>query len=319
MLSFSGSLACRRFRHEVRRLWPWIVLSAAACLGPGATDGQGEALTPDAKVAQAARGRRAVEVPAWAVGPWRYYTVDGRPGGYATPDSLAMMDGSGDWATLLVAADPRAVAMSLAGSAGDGMIQLVEPGAALPRLTDAERAVITAPAAERTADGGVRFTAFYAAPPSMMVQRLEVRAPPGGKATFTRTPIARLAAAASGADDLLRRLATPDPSRVQVVEDLAASRDPRAAGVIAPLLQDGWADLRKAAAQALAKLRDPATAPALAAALRAEKDAGVAVELCAALGATGGAEARAALQEAAERHADERVRNRARYEASRIP
>ena len=264
-------------------------------------------------------GHEATGVPAWAIGGWQYFTVDGGRGGYVSDIGVAGMDGQGDWSVLLRGEEPVRIAEGLAGAWGDGQVTWVDARTAPQQLSETVRAQLTAPTVETSADGIVRFTAFYATPPSMAVQRLEVVAPANGPATFTTTPAQQLVPAAAQADALIERITSSyGPSRRRAVAALAATGDPRAAETIVALLSDGSADLRRAAAEALGTLADPATTPALIAALQQEADPGAAIAMSAALGATGGEGARAALLEVAQSHSSELVQNRARYEAARL-
>lgn len=261
----------------------WLVGLACAARGGD--------VTPAAQVASAVGGANAVEVPAWAIGGWTYFTVDGRPGGFVSTLGVATMDGRGPWVELLSAGPADQVARALAGAWGAGQIEFVG-----------------APALERLDGGGRAFTGTFRAPPSQGLQTLRVEARPGAAATF----VAGEVTSGDRVADLLAQIASSTgPSRVRMVRELGASGDRRATAPIAALLQDRWVDLRKASASALSTLGDPAAAAPLGAALLAETDAFAAVEQIAALRRIGTEEARTALSTAAQNHADPGIRARA--------
>jgi hypothetical protein len=256
-----------------------------ACAAPGVD------LSPGERVASAVGGSAAVEVPAWALGGWSYFTVDGRPGGFVSSTGVATMDGRGPWVALLSAGPPEQVARALAGAWGEGRIQFV--GTPTLELLDGT---------------GRAFTGTFRAPPSQALQTLRVEARPDVPATLVASP------ATSGdrvADLLAQVTSTTGPSRVRLVRELGGSGDARAVPVLAGLLLDRWADLRKASATALGTLADPSAVAPLAAALGAERDVFVAIEQIAALRRIGGDAATAALAGVASAHPDAAIRARA--------
>lgn len=264
------------------------------------------------------------EVPAWAIGPYRFEAGDGAA--WVADGSTVGTDGSGDWPALLTAASPDLVANGLAGALTQGMATVLRPGAPWPRLTDAERALLAVPSCARDADGTVRFAAFFGAPADGTVVRVDVVAAPGARALVTRTPIAALVPASARVDDLLLRAAAPDgPARIDVLAALGAERDPRATAALVAALADGWAEARQAAALALADQAGRGVWPggtgapvaALRGAVGTESDTAAAFAMVHALSGIGGPEAMAALQDLAARHPSASVRARAAAELPR--
>lgn len=270
---------------------------------------------------EAGRSGTVVEVPAWAVGSFRYFTVDGKPGGFATDTAVAWVDGRGAWDQLLLADGPGVVARGLAGALGEGRIEPLTAGSpAVVALPDGVKAQVHDPSVVRATDGTVRFLAFYAVPPGPNITRLEVRTGTGGKpAVFERIPVDTLVPAGSEVEVWITKLATETgPSRVTLVKSLGASKDPRAVAALIPVLADKWVDARKAAATALEQLGDGGAVGPLVTAASAETDPGAGIAMVAAIAKLGGTAAKTPLATLAKDHPNELVRNRARYESDRL-
>src|SRR5688572_16646571 len=132
-----------------------IVAGLAACLAGSPQAGSMTQQRFEEQLRQSGRSGAVVEVPAWAIGPFRYFTVDGQPGGYADPEgSVAWADGRGAWDVLLLADRPEVVAAGLAGALGAGMIRPLDLQAPeLQGRPPAEVGQVHAPTVVRATDG----------------------------------------------------------------------------------------------------------------------------------------------------------------------
>ncbi len=267
-MAFLGSLASA-----------WI-----ACAGARGGD-----MNAGERVASALGGGAPMELPAYAIGGWQYFQVDGRPGGFVSSTGVATLAGQGPWVEVLSAGPPADVARALAGAWGEGRIEFVQP----PTLA--------------LLDGTGRvFEGVFRAPPSTALQRLRVEARPGVPVVFLTSP------AEDGTDRVVTLISqigsSSGPSRARLVRELGATGDRRGTAAIVPLLTDRWADLRKAAAVALGAIGDSAAVGPLGESLLAERDAFVAADQVGALRKIGGTEAKAVLAGAGASHSDGGIR-----------
>ncbi len=267
----------------------FLALLASGCgahQGGSAADQSAASADPYlAAIERNSAGGEYDEAPHYRLGDYRVYfpksdgvihPPGGAPSGLVVAPSGVLSETGGDWRGLLLAGEPMAIAEFLVNAARNPVL-VRGPKDLGSRVTggapELYQRYVAAPAREALPDGTLRFTYWFAYPPSFEPHRMLIRVEAGGGVAFAREVVHQLATPAELADQRIAQLSNDDTwTRIAAAKALASAPDPRGLSRLRAMLAAAFDGERQAAIAALAALRDAAAVADLVQALARETD-----------------------------------------------